>query len=321
MDLASQLATATFGPDGPRLRATLDELRQLLVRPYLLGSLPGTALVHDRGAIAASIREVLDRLSANDLTAIRALSGFVSEYRPEQRATELGELFAGLQLGWQARVRRILGTDGVSTVGRLLASPAPDVLRILRKEDDENAHSDLIAWLLTPSQAPTVAPRALRALASRFGDDRWFGRLDDAIRVQSLSVRREVVIARDFCAGDDLARVDICVCGPGFLLALENKVWSREHHDQTRTYWDWMAPMRELRGGIILSPSGAAASCPEFRAMTYLELVSALVEGPSSSPITQSEEIVLASYLKTLARDIIQVEMRAVRELAAMEQR
>jgi hypothetical protein len=44
-----------------------------------------------------------------------------------------------------------------------------------------------------------------------------------------------------------------------------------------------------------------------------------LVEGASNGPISESEEIVLASYLKTLAREITQVEMRAIRELAAVE--
>lgn len=129
------------------------------------------------------------------------------------------------------------------------------------------------------------------------------------------------MIAREFGDGDDLARVDITVSGPGFILAIENKVWSREHSDQTQTYWDWMEPMNCLRGGLFLSPSGMAATCSEFKAISYLELVSCLIEGYSIAPISNSEEIVLASYLKTLGREIIQVEMRAIRELATgMEQ-
>jgi hypothetical protein len=41
-------------------------------------------------------------------------------------------------------VTRILGVDKLLAAKRLLASPSPDLLRILGREDDENSHSDLI---------------------------------------------------------------------------------------------------------------------------------------------------------------------------------
>ena len=316
-DIGSRLAGATLSLDAAKLRTTLDDLRTSLVRPVLASGVPSATLVHDVRAIADSVRYVLDRLSEVDLSAIQALSGVVTEYRTETSARELRELFAQLQHGWQDRVRTVLGVDRAPIVSRLLSSPAPDVLRILGKEDDENAHSDLIAWLLNPWKAPVIAPHALRRLAARLDDDNWRARVADAVATGSVSVRREVVIAREFAAGDDLARVDITVSGPGFIIAIENKVWSNEHSDQTQTYWDWMEPMRCLRGGLFLSPSGKAPACKHFKPISYLELVSCLVEGPSIAPISNSEEIVLASYLKTLAREIAQVEMRAVRELAA----
>jgi hypothetical protein len=320
MDIGSKLANATLGVNATLFRTALDQLRSALKRPYGLSPAPTAALAHDHKAIADSVRHILARLSAVDLSAIQALSGIASEYRTQHHAGQLREVFAGLQLGWRARVRAVLGAETAGTVARLLASSAPDLLRILGKEDDENAHSDLIAWLLDPRKAPVVAPHALYRLAARFDDGQWSVRLGDAIRAGSLSVRREVVIAREFCAGDDLARVDISISGPGFIIGIENKVWSREHDDQTQIYWNWIEPMRGLRAGLFLSPSGMAPRCPNFRAVSYLELVSCLVEGASAHQISQSEEIVLASYLKTLARAIIQVEMRAVRELAAMEQ-
>lgn len=316
-DIGSRLAAATFAVDPAMLRRELDRLRLALERPAFSGGVSSASLVHDGKAIAASLQHVLDRLATLDLKTVRALSGVVREYRTEHDATKLREVFAGLQRGWQDRVRRVLGVEKVPIVARLLASPAPDVLRILGKEDDENAHSDLIAWLLDPRRAPVVAPHALRRLAARLDNDSWRSRIADAIATESLSVRREVVIAREFADGDDLCRIDITVSGPGFILGVENKVWSHEHSDQTNTYWDWMGEMRCLRGGLFLSPSGMNAACPDFKAISYLELVSCLVEGPSIAPISNSEEIVLASYLKTVARDINQVEMRAVREIAA----
>jgi hypothetical protein len=316
VDIASKLAAASLGVDATTLRATLDRLRGALEGPLMAPGVAASTLVHDRRAIAKSVRYVLDRLSTIDLQSIGALSSVVKEYRTDHDATKLREVFAGLQSGWKDRVQRVLGLERVPIVARLLSSPAPDVMRILGREDDENAHSDLIAWLLDPRKAAVIAPHALRRLVARLDDDLWRSRVADAVATDSISVRREVVIAREFADGDDLARVDITVSGPGFILLVENKVWSDEHSDQTRTYWDWVEPMRCLRGGLLLSPSGATATCSEFKSISYLELVSCLVEGAMVAPISDSEEIVLASYLKTLAREIIQVEMRAVRELA-----
>ncbi|MBL0214661.1 MAG: PD-(D/E)XK nuclease family protein [Myxococcales bacterium] len=251
----------------------------------LTSSVPTSALVHDREAIANSVRDVLDRLGAVDLHAIRALSGVVTEYRTEHQAGQLREVFAGLQHGWQDRVRRVLGVDKVPLVNRLLSSPAPDVLRILGKEDDENAHrSDRVASQPVEGSGHRTARTA--SAAARLDDEHWRSRVADAAATGSLLVRREVDRPREFGDGDDLARGDITVSGPGFILAIENKVWSREHSDQTQTYWDWMEPMNCLRGGLFLSPSGMAATCSEFKAISYLELVSCLIEGYSIAPIS-----------------------------------
>jgi hypothetical protein len=191
------------------------------------------------------------------------------------------------------------------------------VLRILGREDDENSHSDLIAWLLHPRRAPTVAPAALHGLVERLAlPADWIAKIDRNVAKQLISVRREVVLGREFADSDDLCRIDIVISGPDFVLAIENKVWSREHGDQTQAYWGWLKPMRCLRGGIFLSPGGLTASCPDFKSVSYLEMISLLLDGPSDSDMTPGEEIVLASYLKTLARHILPIEMRAVREAA-----
>lgn len=309
--------------DAPALRSTLDALRSALQRPPV-SPLSGEVLRHDRKAIATSLRLILDRLGGVDLTATRAMSGFVREFRPEAQVQGLRTLFSGLQDGWRKRVARILGETKLSVVRRLLSSPSPDVLRILGREDDENSHSDLIAWMLNPRRAPTIAPVALRRLVASFEDrDEWHRRIDAAVPGELVSVRREMMIGRELAGSDDLCRVDIVVSGPGFVLAIENKVWSSEHSDQTSTYWSWLElldPKRTLRGGVFLSPSGTNASCSHFVPLSYLELVSALLEAPAAGPILPAEEIVLGSYLKTLSRNILPVETRAIVDAArAME--
>ncbi len=267
--------------------------------------------------IAQRLRGLFDRLDGIDLTGV-PIGGVQS---PGYPAEQLRQLLDGLQRSLKAYVTNVLSAEKVELLFRLLSSGVPDMLHILGKSSDENAHSDLIAWLLDPRRAPKVARHALRRLALHLPDEAWRSHFAEAVATESISIRREVVIAKDFEDASDLSRIDIVICSPKFMLAIENKIWSREHSDQTQTYWKWLQSMNGLRGGILLSPSGMAASCPEFTSISYLELVSCLLEGATIEPMTHGEEVLLTSYLKTLAREIAQVEMRTILELAIENER
>ena len=307
--------SAPWSVDSSTLRECLDRLRLALDRPFSVAA--SSAVGYDRQEISKSLRLIFDKLDNVDLVARRALSGLVEEFRPASQLDDLRDLFDALQAGWQKRVARILGEAKLATLARLLAAPTPDLLRILGREDDENSHSDLIAWLLSPTRAPNIAHLALRHLTAPLDDaEEWHAAIDAAAAHDLISVRREMLIGRELASSDDLCRVDIVLSGPGFVLAIENKVWSREHSDQTSTYWKWLEPMRCLRSGVFLSPSGLTATCPQFRPVSYLDLVSSLLEGPTTSTISSAEEIVLASYLKTLARYIVPVQINAALEAA-----
>lgn len=315
----SWLSAPTWMVDAERLRETLDRLRTSIAAG-VYSTATSETLVFNRHAIADSLKMILAKLDAVDVAAVSALSGVVREFRSEAQAAALRQLFDELQSGLRERARRILGAEKIRLVVRLLESPAPDVLRILGREDDENSHSDLIAWLLNPRKAPVVASSALAHLVGYLGAaEKWRETLAQAIRCDSLSVRREFLIARELAGASDLSRVDVVVTGPGMVLAVENKVWAREHSEQTRVYAKWLESVRDLKGGIFLSPSGLLTASGGFAPVSYLELVSALLDGPVATPMSASEEIVLGSYLKTLARGIIPVEMRAVRELGRGE--
>lgn len=309
-DLVASIAKATWSIDAESLRDTLDRIRTALDAPAVFTGTSEEPLEYQ--LVAQKLRPFLERLSAIDLSAVTIGSGIVGPLR----APHLLDVFDKLHQELKAYVTRVLGLDKVSILFHLLSSAVPDMLHILGKSDDENAHSDVIAWLLDPRRAPTVARHALRRLATHLPEEFWRAHLAESVATDSISIRREVVIAQDFKNADDLSRIDIVISGPRFMLAIENKIWSREHSNQTKNYWQWLQSMKDLRAGILLSPSGMAASCPEFTAISYLDLVSSLLEGATIEPLTSTEEIVLASYLKTLARKILQVEMRAVLELA-----
>jgi hypothetical protein len=301
--------TAGMSVDASALRETLDGLRQGLERPAVSFVAAG-ALGHDRQRVTASLKVLLEQVDRTDMDVVRARSGLAREFQPEAQA--LRNVFASLQGGWREFITRSLGKEKLLTLSRLLTSATPDLLRILGREDEENSHSDLIAWLLSPKRAPTIAKHALVALTTKLENpSQWQSRIEAAADADLISVRREMLIGRDLAGSNDLCRVDIVVSGPRFILAIENKVWASEHWDQTTLYWSWLEPMSGLRAGLFLSPSGLAPSSPAFVSASYIQLVSALLEGPTRASITSAEEIVLSSYLKTLQRYIVPVEIKA----------
>ncbi len=302
---------AGLSVDAAALKETLDRLRVSLERPAVL-ILGSGVLGHDRQRITTSVKELLAHIDKTDLSAVQALSGLVREFRPQSQAESLRKLFASLQEGWREFITRSLGKAKLLALYKLLESPTPDLLRILGREDHENSHSDLVAWLLNPKRAPTVAKYALFALTDNLSDaERWRQCIEGAVSADLVSVRREMLIGRELAGSDDLCRVDIVVSGPGFVLAIENKVWAQEHWDQTSLYWTWLEKMSCLRAGLILSPGGLTAASSQFAPVSYIGLLSALLEGPARSDISAAEEIVLSSYLKTLQRYILPVEIKA----------
>jgi len=151
----------------------------------------------------------------------------------------------------------------------------------------------------------------LSDIVGQFDDsEEWRRALSAAFSSDTLSVRREYVFGREWLGSRDLERIDLAITGPGFTIAIENKLWSSEHDHQTDTYWGWLQSLPGLRAGIFLTPRGSAASCPFFRPMSYLTLLRSLLEAPRIGPIGDAEELVLAGYVKTLAAGVLRTELR-----------
>ncbi len=78
---------------------------------------------------------------------------------------------------------------------------------------------------------------------------------------------------------------------------------AREHDDQTIAYWEWLAGHRVEHAALFLSPAGFPAASENFKPVSYLELLACLLEGPIRTKPAPAEELVLASYVKTLAHE------------------
>jgi hypothetical protein len=307
------LSAAPWVVDPTRLRVTLDAIRQAFSQEHVLIA-PETFLM-DRNRVLESVRLVLDNLR---LLANRGIvPGVVEEYRPREQAESLTRLLLDLQHGWERRVAVKLGPKKLETLRRLLGRSVPDFLQLLGRERDENTNSSVLAWLLDPRHAPTLALPALCALAEFLDDTTtWSRHFTQAVASSCLSVKREYTIAREWTGEDSTDRLDIVISGPGFVLGLENKVSAREHSGQTAGYWRWLSQVTGVRGGryggLYLSPAGLAPASEGFRAVSYMDLLACLLEGAADHAVDSAEEVVLASYVKTLAGHVLRTELRAV---------
>lgn len=141
---------------------------------------------------------------------------------PTLAETSLAPLLARLHDTWVSHVRARLAPQKVKILATLLASTTPDFLGLLDLSADENRHSAVLRWLLDPRCAPTIALPALVSLAKHLPEaSRWEHELRSAAAAGTLSVRREYTIAREWTNEDSLARIDIVVTSPTFVLAIE----------------------------------------------------------------------------------------------------
>jgi len=159
----------------------------------------------------------------------------------------------------------VLGRERIAALRRLLALQAPDWLDVLSRSSDENSHSSVLAWLLSPRTAPAIARCALNDIVGQFeGAEDWKRALAIALDTDTLSVRREYVFGREWVGTCDLDRIDLVLTGPGMTIAIENKTRASEHCGQTETYWRWLQSVQGLRSGIFLTPRGVSPSCSAF---------------------------------------------------------
>jgi hypothetical protein len=230
------------------------------------------------------------------------------------RVPELSSALTGLQDALARRLEIILEPGKIAAVRRLLGHPVPDLLGLLGKTHDENLNSAVLGWLLDPRKAPSIALPALSRLVDWLPKpDAWRQSFQESIANDCLCVRTEYTIAREWTKERRLDRIDVVIAGPRCVLAIENKIRTREHDAQTESYWAWLEPLPLLRGGLFLSPSGLPPLSQGFCAISYLELLGCLLEGSVRTEPSPTDEIVLASYVKTLSKGPLQSELRLIR--------
>ncbi|HEY8945666.1 MAG TPA: PD-(D/E)XK nuclease family protein [Polyangiaceae bacterium] len=311
---------AAWTVDADRFRTLVDQISAAL-RAYQAPPLHAAWLGTDTARVGESLQLVADagRAARADLgTSIGSLPALVGD---AVQAASLSALITELSGLWRARVLLQFGLRRVPLLRSLLQEPAPDVLHILRKEHDENAHSDILRWLLDPRSAPTLAPGILRRLVARLPDaDKCRAALEEGLGLGCVYVRRESVIGNDLNEDDNRDRIDLMIEAPRLVVGIENKISASEHEGQTSSYERWLRALSKskngsngskLSAGLFLSPSGMPASSSFFASLSYFELCICLLDAVTDE-LLPTERQILAGYMKTLETRILRAQFQAV---------
>ena len=178
--------------DATQFGALLERLQSALQRPPTFsGSLNPSLLAYNRASIRDSIAAVSESAQDTHVELRQALAAFETASIDRAHQARLTSLVNELTTLWSVRATMTLGMRRSAVLRRLLNDPAPDLLGIIRREDDENSHSDVLRWLLDPRKAPALAPVALRCLVARLHEaERWRTAVRDGCALGCVSVRR-----------------------------------------------------------------------------------------------------------------------------------
>jgi hypothetical protein len=98
-------------------------------------------------------------------------------------------------------------------------------------------------------------------------------------------------------------RIDILIKSSLAYIAIENKVYSYEHNDQTDEYYKWLKGIctgDKVPMGILLSPIRMRPSCRHFGILGYEDVKWSLVDAISNTEISEEEFLLGRSYLNSL---------------------
>ena len=298
-----------FDLDVGQLRELIDRMLGALANPRQRDEAVAAKRGEGCTPVLEGLRVVVDAVQRRD-----PLVSYQPVVRDPRFAPTVKDLTRQLRDTYFAWLGARLDSRKMLLLRSFLSHAVPDLLNVLGKTNEENANSDMIRWLLDPRQAKVIAPAALRALVRTLDKTtEWQGLIAAAVQQHTLSVRREYAIFTEDADEEALGRLDLLISGPGFKLIIENKVGSDEHDNQTVLYWNWLKNEPEpWKGGMFLTSGGFPAQDSNFKPLSYIDLLSCLLEGPAETGVEGIEEAVLASYIKTLAGGILQRELHVM---------
>jgi hypothetical protein len=200
-----------------------------------------------------------------------------------------------------------------------------DYLDITKKLSNENAHSDILAALIDSERCPNISSRFLAKLliASLYSSPNLRNKiiLDsgkevvvseeveriinmlNAEKLHTTCIREKIIGNNTNDGTKNNMRIDILIKSSATYIAIENKVYSHEHDNQTVHYYDWLkcnCVGDILPLGILLSPYKMWPKCHNFGILGFEDVRLSLVEALCNKRVTNDEYILGCSYLNSL---------------------
>lgn len=173
-----------------------------------------------------------------------------------------------------------------------------DVLKISRTEI---RHSNVLAWLLNPSENHGLGDSVLRGLIQYI--------------VTSFSSDIDVFNAllldcRDFTIQREWHSIDILAVSNNqkYVIAIENKIYSKEHDNQLHRYkWIINETFPQYTQILIyLTPEGDESSDPEsWCSMSYGNILHIVENARQKTKLLPEASILIDNYIDTIRRDIV----------------
>ena len=173
-----------------------------------------------------------------------------------------------------------------------------DVLKISRTEI---RHSNVLSWLLNPSENHGLGDSVLRGLI-QFVVSTYSGDIDvfDALLLD----------CHDFLLQREWHSIDILAVSEKqkYVIAIENKIDSKEHDNQLSRYKrildDTYPSYKKIL--IYLSPDGDESSDPEsWYSMSYKDILSSIENARQNTKLLPEASLLIDNYIDTVRRDIV----------------
>ncbi|MDH5231957.1 MAG: PD-(D/E)XK nuclease family protein [Gammaproteobacteria bacterium] len=195
-------------------------------------------------------------------------------------------------------------------------------LRAVQRQYDENLHSDIIASLLSTRLSGQFALALVARIIEATHVDRSLG-VDGMHSVQSALREVRLDKLQDSLKGTELGarRIDILVQNASYRLLIENKLLSSESDNQTKDYYCVMQEASRLYDDgrhnvyVFLTPTGSQADCPQFKALSYLQLYSILKDMAKDQSISNPNRELSDFYTNELYQLFMRPRMHRLVEL------
>ncbi len=194
-----------------------------------------------------------------------------------------------------------------------------DIFDVLRLRDQEEFHSNFLAWLLDPQGSHRLGGSFLRGFLLRSGAG---ARAINANSLRTTKVTRESHVELDGSRG----RLDIRILSHAaeFLCVIENKIWSEEGDGQLAHYRQALArdyPSYRIHH-VFLTPSGKPSADVEesesWNTMSYKDILELAEETIANIRDAAHQDVAafLRQYAITLRRNIVPDVSNDVHQLA-----